>query len=266
MGMAVGKIREETPKYTVIHKAESFEVREYEPAMAAAVEYPGDIYLSDNKSNPFMVLAGYIGVLTSPKNVKAEAIAMTAPVVMVPPSASSASSSSPPSAKLSDGGSGTGKAEGEKIAMTAPVVMQPTPQLVVGTTGGGGEAGESRDSSSPSPSSPSSSPSASSAQSAPPAESSSMMFILPSKYTSLDMVPKPTDPRVTIVELPRRKLAVIRFSGIARKEVSQEKEEQLLQAVAKAGFKVAGKPSLMLYNPPFTLPMFRTNEVSVAVE
>lgn len=44
-----------------------------------------------------------------------------------------------------------------------------------------------------------------------------MQFVLPAKYT-LENAPKPKDPRVSIKELPARKLGVIKFSGNATEE------------------------------------------------
>jgi len=52
----------------------SFEVRDYAPSVAAET-------CPQNSNEAFNILASYIGVMTTPLNERAEAIAMTAPVV-----------------------------------------------------------------------------------------------------------------------------------------------------------------------------------------
>ncbi len=86
MGMMLGKITVETPKYQMIEKKEEFEIREYEPSVVAEVTYdPKE--MKRGRDGGFMILAGYIGALGSPCNKKkgteaaGEKIAMTAPVI-----------------------------------------------------------------------------------------------------------------------------------------------------------------------------------------
>merc|ERR1712176_357757 len=71
----------ETPKYESLGTFQpdgfdSFEVRDYAASVAAETCSKGG-----SSSNSFMYLAGYIGVMTTPRNNRAEKIAMTAPVV-----------------------------------------------------------------------------------------------------------------------------------------------------------------------------------------
>ena len=101
MGMVMGKISEEMPAFTVLHKAVSYEVRKYGPSVVAECSYgPGGWEASDGGS-PFGALARYIGVFGKAQNEQkgaSEAIAMTAPVLVTPPAS-------------------------QKIAMTAPVLV-----------------------------------------------------------------------------------------------------------------------------------------------
>lgn len=101
MGMVMGKISEEMPAFTVLHKAVSYEVRKYGPSVVAECSY--DWEASDGGS-PFGVLARYIGVFGTAQNEQKGAsvpIAMTAPVLVTPPAS-------------------------QKIAMTAPVLVTPS--------------------------------------------------------------------------------------------------------------------------------------------
>ncbi|GJM92549.1 hypothetical protein PR202_ga09028 [Eleusine coracana subsp. coracana] len=137
----------------------------------------------------------------------------------------------------------------ETIAMTAPVV----------TTAGGGEG----DSSEPEPVAMTA-PVITDDQQAP--GNVTMQFLLPSKYTKAEEAPRPTDERVVIRELPERKFGVVRFTGVARDTTVREKAEGLKAALEKDGYSIKGPFVLARYNPPWTLPPLRTNEVMFPVE
>jgi len=74
-----GEIKEETPQYTSMGSFTpaggqlDFEVRDYAPSVAAET--------CDEGKKAFRYLAGYIGVMSTPKNSRREKIEMTAPVV-----------------------------------------------------------------------------------------------------------------------------------------------------------------------------------------
>eukprot|EP00238_Polyblepharides_amylifera_P001475 CAMPEP_0196570756 /NCGR_PEP_ID=MMETSP1081-20130531/924_1 /TAXON_ID=36882 /ORGANISM="Pyramimonas amylifera, Strain CCMP720" /LENGTH=196 /DNA_ID=CAMNT_0041887379 /DNA_START=177 /DNA_END=764 /DNA_ORIENTATION=- len=77
MGALLGKITVETPKYEVLVKKDTYELRKY-PALVA-VGTPTDHIVQGNAS--FSRLARFIGVFGRPQNSKGQAIAMTAPVL-----------------------------------------------------------------------------------------------------------------------------------------------------------------------------------------
>lgn len=91
-----------------------------------------------------------------------------------------------------------------------------------------------------------------------------MRFFLPSEFT-LENVPQPTDPRVRIIEVPEQILAVLRFSGSRDDEMVRAKKEQLLGALRGTKWQAASEPVALFYDPPWTLPFLRRNEVAVAV-
>ena len=90
-----------------------------------------------------------------------------------------------------------------------------------------------------------------------------MHFVMPSEYT-LVTLPKPNNPAVTLREIPTSHYAVIRFSGFAGEEKTAKKTAALLAWLESKGIKPTGKPELARYNPPWTLPFLRRNEVMVA--
>ncbi|KAL6520933.1 hypothetical protein OROGR_017502 [Orobanche gracilis] len=189
MGLILGKITVETPKYGVIASTNDYEIREYSPSVIAEVTYDPVRFNSD-KDGGFRILANYIGAFGKPQNTKPEKISMTAPVI-------------------------TKTAPSEKI--------------------GGGDL-------------------------------VTMGFILPSKYVKVEDAPRPVDEKVVIREEGERKYGVVRFSGVAREEVVAEKVAKLMECLEGDGYTVTGDFVLARYNPPWTLPPLRTNEVMIPVE
>lgn len=89
-------------------------------------------------------------------------------------------------------------------------------------------------------------------------------FIMPSEW-SLDALPKPGDDRVRLVPVPARRMIAITFSGTASTDVLDAKTRELRDYAAAKGLKVTGEPVLAFYNPPWTLPILRRNEVMLAL-
>ncbi|KAL3677481.1 hypothetical protein R1sor_027429 [Riccia sorocarpa] len=183
MGMFLGKIAVETPKYTVVEKGTNYEVREYSSWVVAETTYDPS-KTRGGRDGGFMLLASFIGAFGSSDS-------------------------------------------GEKIAMTAPVITKENES--------GGE------------------------------KLTTMQFVLPANYT-MDNVPKPTDSKVVVREMPSRKVGVITFSGSATESLTKQKLEVLETALKGAGYRITGEHMLARYNDPFTLWFLRTNEVMVPVE
>ncbi|KAL7095481.1 hypothetical protein ACP275_10G026600 [Erythranthe tilingii] len=93
-----------------------------------------------------------------------------------------------------------------------------------------------------------------------------MGFILPSTYVKAEDAPRPVDERVVIREEEGKKYAVVTFSGVAGEKVVAEKVKKLTEFLERDGCKAAGDFVLARYNPPWTLPPFRKNEVRIPVE
>ncbi|CAH8339392.1 unnamed protein product [Eruca vesicaria subsp. sativa] len=94
-----------------------------------------------------------------------------------------------------------------------------------------------------------------------------MSFVMPSKYGS--NLPLPKDPSVKIQEVPRKIVAVLAFSGYVTDEEIEKREKELRRALQNdKKFRVRDGVSVEVaqYNPPFTLPFTRRNEISLEVE
>lgn len=94
-----------------------------------------------------------------------------------------------------------------------------------------------------------------------------MQFILPKEFDSMDKIPKPTNPAVHIVEVPPAVGAVHRFAG---SDLSMTKGKQMADSLVEqlendgldlSGMNVMNEMQVLGYNPPWTIPFLRRNEV-----
>jgi hypothetical protein len=90
-------------------------------------------------------------------------------------------------------------------------------------------------------------------------------FFMPSHYT-MDTLPKPTDPAIHLVPVPGQTMAVIRFTGSTSPEAVATHQAELRQALATGQWHADGPPVAWFYDPPWTLPFFRRNEVAIPVQ
>ncbi len=90
-------------------------------------------------------------------------------------------------------------------------------------------------------------------------------FYMPAKY-NLAALPKPKDARVRLVQLPPQTYAVLAFSGSRSPGAVALKQKQLAAELVRAAWMTAGEPQGWFYDPPWTLPFLRRNEVAVQVE
>jgi hypothetical protein len=81
-----------------------------------------------------------------------------------------------------------------------------------------------------------------------------------------DQIPDPTDERVRIETVPAREIAVIRFSGHARRGDVEVATARLSAVLRGAGIPTRGAPFLMRYNAPMTPGFLRRNEVGIEIE
>jgi hypothetical protein len=89
-------------------------------------------------------------------------------------------------------------------------------------------------------------------------------FVMPSKYT-LETLPIPNNKAVSLRALPARSFAALRFSGLAGEEKTAKKTEELLTWLKIKNIQAVGAPELARYNPPWTLPFLRRNEILVEI-
>lgn len=133
--------------------------------------------------------------------------------------------------------------ENSKVAMTAPVIQAPKAEAK-------GQGGRSIAMTAP-------------VVQAPAGENGwSVRFIMPVKYT-LESIPRPNNPRVRLLPVASQRVAAIRFSGLANEKVLQRKTEELRAYLAAQKLVAAGPAMYAFYDPPWTLPFLRRNEVLI---
>lgn len=90
-------------------------------------------------------------------------------------------------------------------------------------------------------------------------------FFMPSKWT-METLPKPTDSAVALVEVPGERVAVLRFAGDRSAAAVTTRTEQLIDVLRDNGVEVTGDPVAWFYDPPWTLPFRRRNEIAIPVK
>ena len=89
-------------------------------------------------------------------------------------------------------------------------------------------------------------------------------FVMPSEYT-LATLPKPLDSKVQIRQISAEKKAVITFSGRYNEDTVLEKTKALEDWMKSKNLQAIGEPQFARYNPPWTLPFMRRNEIMIRV-
>jgi SOUL heme-binding protein len=89
-------------------------------------------------------------------------------------------------------------------------------------------------------------------------------FIMPTEWT-METLPVPNDPRVTLTEIPARRMAVIRFSGGPSDARFAEKADELTAYLTEHGHEMLGEPVYARYDPPWVPTPFRRNEVMIEI-
>lgn len=87
-----------------------------------------------------------------------------------------------------------------------------------------------------------------------------VQFVMPAGYT-LATLPKPINPAVILAEVPEQRFAVIRFSGRSTPDNLSAHLKKLQDWAAANKLVATGEPVYAFYNPPWTLPFARRNEI-----
>jgi hypothetical protein len=92
-----------------------------------------------------------------------------------------------------------------------------------------------------------------------------IQFVMPKQYT-MDALPKPNNPQVKLLPIGSQKLAVIRFTGFVTDDKVQEKTAELMAWIKSRNELPLGNPRLARYNPPWSIPWMRRNEILIPIQ
>lgn len=95
---------------------------------------------------------------------------------------------------------------------------------------------------------------------APRTTSHTVAFVMPPGI-SLGDLPHPDDSRILVVEVPARRVAVLRYRGGYKSETVASHAAELRELAAAAGLTTLGEPMFAGFDPPTTLPFLRRTEI-----
>lgn len=85
-------------------------------------------------------------------------------------------------------------------------------------------------------------------------------FIMPSEYT-MATLPVPASDRITLSEVPARRMAAITFNGFGNADALETHEAKLREYLARNNLKATGEGLYAFYDGPWVPPQRRRNEV-----
>ena len=91
-----------------------------------------------------------------------------------------------------------------------------------------------------------------------------MQFFLPSKF-KLENAPQPTNERVNLVMIKKDIYAVISYSGRLTNQNYFKNYKKLINHLTKDGLDFIEPAIRATFNGPFTLPIFRRNEIMIKI-
>jgi hypothetical protein len=95
-------------------------------------------------------------------------------------------------------------------------------------------------------------------------ESWAVSFMMPGSYT-LRTLPEPGDPKVTLRQVPARRMAAVRYSGFWSEKGYLQHKIELESWIHRMGFTIVGDPIWARYNPPFIPWFLRRNEILIPI-
>lgn len=97
------------------------------------------------------------------------------------------------------------------------------------------------------------------------AQSETMSFVMPASFT-MDDTPQPQDPNVKLEELQDYTVATVTFNGRLQQDNIQKHQKMLEDWIGSQKLETLGPAKAAGYNPPFTIPALRRNEVLIPIK
>lgn len=93
-----------------------------------------------------------------------------------------------------------------------------------------------------------------------------MAFVMPQEISERT-APTPTDTAVKLLTQPSQLVATLRYSGKADEDTIREKSTELLAWInTHSAYRAISVARSAQYDPPFTIPFLRRNEIHITVD
>ena len=89
-------------------------------------------------------------------------------------------------------------------------------------------------------------------------------FVMPKEWT-METLPVPNNSDVRIREVPGELMATVKFSGVGRERVFEQKRDALETWLSEQGYEAVGAPRFAGYDAPYVPGPFRRNEVMIPI-
>lgn len=96
-------------------------------------------------------------------------------------------------------------------------------------------------------------------------DSWTVSFVMPKSWT-METLPEPNDARVVLKPIPARRVVAVTFSGMSTNSVLETRTAELRRFASANNLKTKGEPIFAFYNPPWTLPFLRRNEIILDID
>ena len=90
-------------------------------------------------------------------------------------------------------------------------------------------------------------------------------FVMPRQWT-LETLPRPNDPNVVLKPIAAETYAAITFSGFHDRRTLERHTDRLKDYLVREGLTPRGLPVMAFFDPPWTLPFRRRNEIMIKVD
>ncbi|MDA0701022.1 MAG: heme-binding protein [Bacteroidetes bacterium] len=90
-------------------------------------------------------------------------------------------------------------------------------------------------------------------------------FVLPAEFT-MENAPIPTDKSVTLAHAEPQLVGVLRYTGLSSEKKIARFADELLKWLQSKGYEPISQYRSARYDPPFTLPFFRRNEIHMELK
>ena len=89
-------------------------------------------------------------------------------------------------------------------------------------------------------------------------------FVMPSEY-NIETLPNPANKNINLKAVSDRKYIVINFSGGNSDQNIKLHEKKVKRYISENEIQILSAPIYAFYNPPWTLPFLRHNEIMMEI-